>query len=222
MQVTWTAILLGVSWYHHTTRSGAGEDVVRGRAGRAYKGRKGEAERRGDPCPADSTITEECSGWFCGPPTLNASYLGCLGALLSAWRRTFREAFDRRPDEAISTLSYLSVPAATGSKPRVSVAFSKEAIHTSSEKLGCYLPKHEEFSGPVRGAPPRLRLNQHKQLPARAAPPKPVSMGHLCILALPARAGFSENIHTAENTVPTEARSGHRTTTHLTCRSSES
>lgn len=39
------------------------------RVGRvAYKGRKGEAERRGDPCPAQGTTSEECSGWFCGLP----------------------------------------------------------------------------------------------------------------------------------------------------------
>lgn len=62
MQVTWTAIHIpGVSRYHRTTCLGACGGAVQGRGRRAYKGRKGEAERRGDPCHADST-TEVCSG----------------------------------------------------------------------------------------------------------------------------------------------------------------
>lgn len=87
MQVTWTAIHIpGVSRYHRTTCLGACGDAVQGRGRRAYKGRKGEAERRGDPCHADST-TEVCSGCFCGLPSFNTSYLEYLGKLLPTRRR---------------------------------------------------------------------------------------------------------------------------------------
>lgn len=143
---------------------------------------------------------------------------------MPARRRKFRKAFDRRPDEAVSTLSYLSVllpnsnllSSTTGGKPRVSTAFSQEATHTSSkEKLGCYLPEHGEFSDTICVASSRLRLNQYKLPPAT-----PGLHWASLYLTLAALAGFSKK-NTAENTVPMGAQPGLRTTTHLTCRSTE-
>lgn len=103
-----------------------------------------------------------------GHPMWSNFSLGYLGESLQGGGRVGRHLaggqHSHRPAEATSTLSYLSVPAATGSKPRVSIAFSKEEIRTSSkEKLGCYLPKYQgEFSDAVFVASSYLRLSQHK------------------------------------------------------------
>lgn len=118
-------------------------------------------------------------------------------------------------------LSGLSVPAATGSKPRVSTAFSEEATHTSSqEKLGCYLPKRREFSDAVCAASSRLRLDHHKRPPARAAPP---GLHWVSLWLTPSCTGWlpQDHQHCREHTAPTGGQPGHRTSTHSTCWSPE-
>lgn len=81
-----------------------------------------------------------------GHPVLSNSCRGYLGESLqgggSAGRQLTGGQHSHWPDEVTSTLSYFSVSAITGSKPRVSNAFSKEELHTSGKKLGCYLPKY--------------------------------------------------------------------------------
>lgn len=136
---------------------------------------------------------------------------------MPARRRKFREAFDRRPDEALSALSYLSVPAATGGKPRVSIALSEEATHTSSkEKLGCYLPEHGTFSDSICVASSPLRLNQRKQPPATPGLP------WASLYLTPSRTGWLLHGHRCRgHPVPRGAQPGLRTTTHLTCWSTE-
>lgn len=118
----------------------------------------------------------------------------------------------------LSTLSYLSVPAATGGKPRVSTAFSQEAICISSkEKLGCYLPEHEEFCDTICVASSRLRLNQYKLPPAT-----PPGLHWAFLYLTPCCIGWLlQEEHCREHTVPMGAQPGLRTTTHLTCWSTE-